>query len=681
MREQEAVDAGWGGTRDPARANIGGRIRWYVNRLSCMSPAEVGHRVLRSVANQAERWRPAGPIPVEGPDLARKPRHWVHVAAPFDAALYMAAADRVAAGRFDLFALRDVELGSPPRWNRDPRSGIEAPLTFGKSLDYRDAGRVGDIKYLWELNRHLHLVRFAQAYALSGETRYFTALREHLESWIASCPFRRGPNWSSALEAAIRLINWSVAWQLLGGAHSPLFADADGSRFRQSWLESAYRHAQFIRGHFSSHSSANNHLVGEAAGLFVAALTWPHWPIAGEWRAEARAVLEREAVLQIAPDGVNREQAVSYQQFVLDFLLQALLAGRANGEEFPAWFEARIEAMIEYLASIMDAGGNVPMIGDSDDALVVSLDPGPACPYRSHLAAGALLFRRGDFKAKAGALDDKARWLFGEGADAAFQALTADHAGLPARRTFPDGGYYILGCGFESADEIRIVADAGPLGYLGIAAHGHADALAFTLSVGGEEFLVDPGTYAYHTHRTWREYFRGTSAHSTLRVDGKDQSQSGGNFMWVRKANARCDLWQSSDEQDVFEATHDGYTRLPDPVTHRRRITLDKRRRRVIIEDTLRMAGAHDVELYFHCDAQCRVESGPSGGYAILRGSRQLVLTPPDVPGAASRIYRGSHLPMCGWISRRFDEKEPAPTIAWKARLAGYTTLRSEILC
>ena len=43
------------------------------------------------------------------------------------------------------------------------------------------------------------------------------------------------------------------------------------------------------------------------------------------------------------------------------------------------------------------------------------------------------------------------------------------------------------------------MADAGPLGYQTIAAHGHADALSFTLSVGGMEFLVDPGTYAYHT--------------------------------------------------------------------------------------------------------------------------------------------------------------------------------------
>ena len=111
-----------------------------------------------------------------------------------------------------------------------------------------------------------------------------------------------------------------------------------------------------------------------------------------------------------------------------------------------------------------------------------------------------------------------------------------------------------------------------------IAAHGHADALAFTLSVGGREFLVDPGTYAYHTQGAWRSYFRGTAAHNTVRVDGRDQSQPGGNFMWLRKAPAGCNLWRTSVERDVFEGWHGGYAGLADPVMHRRRIALESAR-------------------------------------------------------------------------------------------------------
>src|SRR6267143_7083797 len=680
MSEHDAVDAGWR-PRDPLLAGVMERVIWHVNRLRCMPPAEIRHRVLRGLAMWAECWRLVGSGAVSPPNLAHSSRPWVHAPLKVDAARYLAAAECIAAGRFDVFALQNAALGSPPRWNGDPKTGVEAPLSFGKLLDYRNPRRVGDIKYLWELNRHLHIVTLAQAYALGGDARYFGVIRHHLESWFDDCPYGMGPNWSSALELGIRLINWSVAWQLLGGAASPLFQDGKGARFRRRWLDAVFQHAQFVHGHFSLYSSANNHLIGEAAGLFVAALTWPHWPRARVWLGEAKRILEREALLQNAPDGVNREQAVSYQQFELDLLLHPLLAARANGQKFSAAFESRIEAMLEYLASIMDASGNVPMFGDSDDALLVRLDQNDEhCRYRSLLATGAILFRRGDFKAKAGKLDDKTRWLFGEGADAAFEQLDDAKAQLPVRRAFTQGGYYILGCDFETVNEIRLIADAGPLGYQTIAAHGHADALAFTLSVGGKEFLIDPGTYAYHTQGPWRRYFRGTAAHNTLRVDGTDQSQSGGNFMWLRKAGARCSLWRPSDESDVFEGWHDGYIQLPDPVVHRRRITVEKRARRVVIEDSLQMSAAHEIELFFHCSEQCHV-SPVQGGYRIGQAGNTLFVKLPEAKGGASGVHYGSTAPILGWVSRRFDEKQPAPTIAWRAWLKSEIVLCTEITC
>jgi heparinase II/III-like protein len=679
MRGHDFVEVGDRLDPGAAAARVKQWFQWRLNRLRCMAPAEVSHRVIRALWARAERAGLLGSGIVPPPDLAPTPRPWAHATAKVDQARYLAAADRIAAGKLDVFALRNIDLNSPPCWNRDPKTGVEAPLTFGKLLDYRDPQRVGDIKYLWELNRHLHLVTLAQAYALSGDVRYFNVIRRHLESWFAACPYRMGPNWSSALEAAIRLINWAVTWQLLGAVRSPLFEDAEGARLRQRWLQSIYQHAQFVRGYFSLHSSANNHLIGEAAGLFVAALTWPHWPNMRAWLRTAKEILERETLLQNAPDGVNREQAASYQQFVLDLLLLALLAGKANGQSFSAAYESRIEAMLEYLASIMDAAGNVPMFGDADDGMVIRLaEGGDFSPYRSLLAAGAILFRRGDFKFKAGALDDKTRWLLGEQADALFRGQSAVQTRLPLRQAFPKGGYYILGCDFETENEIRLVADAGPLGYQSIAAHGHADALAFTLSVGGLEFLIDPGTYAYHTQGPWRQYFRGTAAHNTLRVDGRDQSQSGGNFMWLKKARTGCSLWSSTPERDWFEGWHDGYLRLPDPVMHRRRIVLDKAARRVVIEDTLRMAGEHDIELFFHCSERCRVDPLPDG-YTLNQEGRALSLRLPQTEAASSQIFCGSIAPILGWVSRRFDDKLPAPTVAWRARLVGGIVLRSEI--
>jgi hypothetical protein len=654
--------------------------RWLLNRLRCMTPAEVAFRARRALQARAEGLGALRAARAPEPQFGQSFHPWVCIPANARAARYLAAADRICEGALDIFALPGADLGQPPRWNRDPKSGIQAPLVYGKTLDYRDADVVGDIKYLWEPNRHLQLVTLAQAYAMSGAAKYFQELAEQLDSWFVACPSRLGPNWASALEAAIRLVNWSIAWQLIGGAGCRQFESPRYAALRLRWLRSVFEHAEFVRGWFSLHSSANNHLIGEAAGLFVAGVTWPHWKRASLWADTGKRVLEREALAQNAPDGVNREQAVWYQHFVLDFLVFCLLAGRANGRRFSAEYEARIESMLDYLASIMDAGGNVPQFGDADDGRMARLAQGEGfCPYKSLLASGAILFGRGDFKLKAGALDDKTRALIGSSADEEYARLDTKKTRLPLRRTFPHGGCYVLGCDFDTPAEIRLVADAGPLGYRSIAAHGHADALSFTLSAAGRELLIDPGTYAYHTRGAWRQYFRGTSAHNTVRIDGLDQSVQGGNFLWLKKANAGCSLWLSSAEKDRFEGWQDGYTRLADPVKHRRLIELDKAARRIVVEDTLEMAEDHEVELFFHChEASTVMPQGPD--FVVRRGDASLQIVLPQSENARVELFRGSLAPISGWVSRSFDTRAPAPTIAWRARLTGSSVLRTEIL-
>ena len=640
--------------------------------LRGMTPAEMGYRLLRAIQARTERSRARNARPVPPPDLAFAGNPWLKKDAKVSAAAYTKAADGIAEGWLDVYALRRIDLGSPPRWNRDPKSGIEAPGAFGKLLDVGDTDLVGDIKYLWQPNRHQHLVTLAQAYRLSGKRAYLEVIQEHLDSWFFACPYGAGPNWSSAFEAGVRLINWSAVWQLVGGQDLP-------DDFRNRWLSSIYQHCEFIRGWFTLHHSAGHRLIGEAAGLFVAALTWPNWREARGWAATAKAILEREAVAQNAPDGVNREQSTWVQQAVLEFQILCLLAGKANGQWFSPDYESRIEAMLDFLASITDAGGNVPMFGDSDDGFAAPLTPAfEFALSKSLLATGAVLFKRGDFKLKAQRLDDRTRWLLGAAAEREFAELDSEKTRLPLRQAFPEGGYFVIGCGFDTADEIRMVADAGPLGYRRSAAHGHADALSFTLSAGGREFLIDPGTYSWHAHQAWRRYFRGTAAHNTVRIDGLDQSEPRCRFAWQKKARAGCSLWLSSPEKDSFEGWHDGYMRLDDPVKHRRLIELDKSTARVVVEDTLEMGEEHDVELFFHFSELCRVDPSAEG-FVISQDRVILKMTLPVVAGASAQLYEGNLSPMAGWRSRAFDTRIGAPTVVWQARLAGPARLRTEL--
>lgn len=610
------------------------------------------------------------------PAAARSSPPFIALDAPVTADAVRGAANDVLGGHLRVFSHRYV-YRETPEWNRDPKSGRIAPLQFGPRLDYRDESVVGDIKYLWEPNRHLHLVTLAQAYRLTGEDRYGRGFLRHLESWLDQCPYPLGPNWSSSLELAIRLINWSLAWQLIGGPTSGLWRDERAREIRDRWLESIYRHLHFIRSHLSRYSSANNHLIGETAGLFIGAVSWPCWPESPGWAYDAQQDLEHEALRQNAPDGVNREQAISYQQFVADFLLLSGLAGRASGTGFSTAYWSRLERMLEFIGSIMDVSGHVPMIGDADDGYVVRLSYEPEfCPYRSLLATGAVLFQRADFKRKAGAFDEKSRWLLGAAGEKKFDALLYALGDLPTE--FPEGGYYILGDALDSAEEVRVIVDAGPLGYERIAAHGHADALAFTLSVSGHEILIDPGTYAYHTEREWRDYFRGTGAHNTVRVDGIDQSVIGGPFMWVRHARATCTEWRPSETSDVFIGTHDGYARLADPVIHERKLVLDKANRRIDVIDTLKCAAVHAIERCWHFAENVDVRQNDNGEVEARAGRVRVRFVPGE--RVVSTLYRGSVHPRFGWVSRRFDAKTPGTTVVWRSGIEGLTKLTARLI-
>lgn len=652
-------------------------LRWKLDRLRTMGGAEILYRIRKLGQARVERLGLGGARPSQ-PGLSQFGRAWLErFPDQVDSVLCVETADRLLAGAWPVFDEPEMQLGFPPDWNRDPKTGIRAPMTFGKTLDYRRADRVGDIKYLWEPNRHLELVTLAQAWRRSGDMRYLDGMRTLLDSWFEQCPYPLGPNWVSSLEAAVRLFNWSTAWHLLGGASSPVFDGAGGSTFRQRWLESVFQHCHFVRGYLSRHSSANNHLFGELAGLFVASVTWPCWKESAVWRRKAQQELEAEALKQNAADGVNREQAMWYQHEVMDMMLLALLYGEANGMPFSPAFRTRLESMLEFLGAVMDAGGNVPRTGDGDDAVMVRFDRSPDFdPFRSLLATGAVLFGRSDFARKAGLFDDKSRWLLGDDAAAAFARLASESACGEIKREFPEGGYWVLGSDFDTPTEIRLVADAGPLGYLSIAAHGHADALSFTLSVGGQPVLIDPGTYSYHAPPPWRDYFRGTSAHNTLRVDRQDQSVPAGKFLWLHHARARCDRWESTPERDRWEAAHDGYHRLDDPVTHRRSIELDKFARRIIVTDELSCRGEHGVEMFWHFGEAWHVTGGGRSFEAACNRRRVGVELDSMLAG---EVVVGDEARPAGWLSHRYGVRTACPTLVAQCRIQGDTRLRTVI--
>jgi hypothetical protein len=96
----------------------------------------------------------------------------------------------------------------------------------------------------------------------------------------------------------------------------------------------------------------------------------------------------------------------------------------------------------------------------------------------------------------------------------------------------------------------------------------------------------------------------------------------------------------------------------------------------VLVEDNLDMGDEHEVELFFHCAEECRVDA-VDGGYLLEREGIRARVSLPE--GGTSELFRGSVSPMLGWASRGFDRRQPTHTIVWRAKLAAPALLRTSI--
>jgi uncharacterized heparinase superfamily protein len=227
-------------------------------------------------------------------------------------------------------------------------------------------------------------------------------------------------------------------------------------------------------------------------------------------------------------------------------------------------------------------------------------------------------------------------------------------------RVFPDGGLSVWH-GEIDGHRIDLAFDHGPLGYLSIAAHGHADALSLVMSIDGQPVLVDPGTFAYGTDNPWRRWFRSTAAHNTLNIEGADQSQMAGPFNWSQKAHA--ELLESTPSPLLLRARHDGYASRFGAIHER---TITERPDGIAISDRL-IGRAQAANLVFQL-APGVTASQEGGEVTVLRGD-EAVLTI-QFPDASVSIASGGETPGSGgWVSPRFGEKHAAPRLVWRGMI------------
>ena len=472
------------------------------------------------------------------------------------------------------------------QWNAGFQTEHEWPEQFSYDLEYKQRDDIGDARTNWELNRHFQFALLAKDYAASGESKFLSEFIELFEDWNTKNPFLWGISWTSVMEVAIRCSNWCYAWCFLKEANSP-------KELLNQLQIGVINMADYIANHYSRYSSANNHLIVEAYAIGQTGVLCNYTP----WIELAVDILTRELPLQNYSDGINKELSLHYQSFCMEAMGLMMRLLIKNGIEIPATWKTMLDKMCTYVANCMGDYGEVVVFGDDDEGKILDLQGG-LNHYRYVLGLFSLMMDKQYVKLD-GVYCENLYWLFDE-ADW-YQTQKKPLYCPPLSVCYKEGGNTILRSGDR---HILIGIDHAALGFGSIAAHGHADALSFQMFIDGYPVFVDPGTYIYHCDLESRNVFRKTENHNTVCINGKDQSEMLGAFLWGRKAECRLIEFTGQDERMELTASHNGYV----PVTHIRRFEFDGKTE-LVITDQIENAGLNEkVEINYIFSPDCQLQ-------------------------------------------------------------------------
>ncbi len=573
-------------------------------------------------------------------------------------------------------------------YKKDWHAGFQTrnrwPLVFSYDLPYKQRDEIGDARTNWELNRHMQFALLAWGYLQSGEAALLTELWELFQDWNANNPFLQGIAWTSVMEVAIRDINWIYTLGFLRRAQSK-YANVSGQTetkadagveieaFCKLLQNGIINMTDYIASHFSRYSSANNHVIVEAAAMGMAGLVMD----CEIWYETAFSILQYEIGRQNYSDGVNREVSLHYQSFFMEAVGLLALTIKVNKMRIPQSWRNTLCKMSRYVSDCRGAYGETVVFGDDDEGKILDLQGKTWEKKRDHYAYVLQLMGLVLPERYTDTVTDQT--LLAIVPENIRRGMTAKPCYKKHRNVcYEEGGVSLL----RSRDKrVLIGIDHGELGFGSIAAHGHADALSFQMYLEGEPVFADAGTYIYHIDGESRNWFRSTQNHNTITIDGKNQSEMLGAFLWGRRAQTRlvghnletvnaADGRETEICRDDFyvEAEHDGY----DPVIHRRKFVSDGTSCLKIYDSLLEVETETDYGLHFLLGNGCTLTEKAFGYYEILTSKGSSLRIRIEAPQAVISIRDA-------WVSGEYGLRSGTKQIRANGKTSRDVTLVTTI--
>ncbi len=560
---------------------------------------------------------------------------------PVETAKLVANADAIVKGsRWELAGLGSFEFKAENFWRCDPITGKDWETEYHADVVTYSADGA-DIRILWELNRFGHAVTLACAYAVTGDEAYAETFFAHIESWMQQNPYACGANWNCAMEVALRAINLLVAFDIFRRSKALTVEKL------VAILKLFDQHGRFILDNNEfSYIATSNHYLSDVVGIFWIGTLMPELEQAAKWREFGLGEMLRELDKQIQSDGTDFEASTGYHKLVTELFFYSLfLLNRTRFETESMSVDhllnlEKLRSMLQYLRCIIRPDRRMPLIGDADGSQIIPMVKRDADDAAYLLSMGAVLLN--DEELKLSEIEPEVLWLFGEAGLSDLKEMGDEE---PSRSgSFRDAGAYVMRDG-----DLYLHFNANDCGINGRGSHGHNDALSIEVSAFGRPFIIDPGSYVYNLDREARHMFRSTTYHSTVMVDDMEQNTTHVELPFIMGNEARPvdDEWQVSAECDRVSGEHLGYTRLAEPVMHRRKVEFHKQDRYWMIEDKLTGRGRHKFSFSFHLAPgislndidQTTVRIGDDDGRELYIRAAGIDAKHEVVPSFASRNY------------------------------------------
>lgn len=368
------------------------------------------------------------------------------------------------------------------------------------------------LEKLWRYNLHYFDDLNAQCAADRQEWHRALLLR-----WVRENPPALGTGWEP-YPTSLRIVNW-IKWALAG------------NRLPSECIHSLAVQARWLSHRMEIHL-LGNHLFANAKALVFAGAFF-QGSEAEEWFEEGLRILESEVPEQVLPDGGHFERSPMYHSLVLEDMLDllnlsAVFADNTSGHwgRFSAALPEAVARMRNWLAAICHPDGEICFFNDA--AIGVAPSPAELNAYATRLS---------------------------------LQSVDKPQDGVTH---LPNSGYLRV-----QREDLVSVLDVAPVGPDYIPGHVHADTLSFELSLFGQRVLVNSGTSRYGIGPE-RLRQRGTAAHNTVMIDGRDSTEVWTGFRVARRAKPFGLQIEEHVAGARVRCAHDGYTHLPGRPIHRR---------------------------------------------------------------------------------------------------------------